>query len=67
MELTKNIFHVCVPVSITREIPAKSASYVYLIQIDNPQNFSLACMCIEFVIQVAQAKRMRMYFLLLGW
>ena len=30
--LTKNNFHVCVFVSITREIPAKNASYVYLIR-----------------------------------
>ena len=30
--LPKNIFHVCVFVSVTRKIPAKSARYVYLIQ-----------------------------------
>ena len=30
--LAKNKFHVCVSVSDRREIPAKSASYVYLIQ-----------------------------------
>ena len=30
--LTKRILHVCVFVSVTREIPGKSASYVYLIQ-----------------------------------
>ena len=30
--LTKNIFHVCVFVSVTKSIPAKSARYIYLIQ-----------------------------------
>ena len=54
--LTKHIFHVCVFVSVTRYILAKSTRYVYLIQIDGAQNCARMCMCIEFVIQVLKQK-----------
>ena len=59
--LTKNIFHVCVSVSIPREIPAKSPSYVHLIQNRRAQNVSRMCMCIEFVIQVAKQKNAHVF------
>ena len=64
--LTKNIFHVSVFVSVTRQISANSARYVYLIRIDGAQNCSRMCMCIEFLIQVLKQKNAHVFFLL-GW
>ena len=47
--LTKICF-VCVFVHVIRELIEEGARYVYLIQIDGAQMFSLMCMCIEFPI-----------------
>ena len=55
-------FHICLFVSVTTQISAKSASYVHLIQIHGAQKSSRVWMCIEFVIQVIKQKNAHVYF-----
>ena len=59
--LAKNNFHTCVSVSVTREIPAKSAGYVHLIRNRWCLEFSRMRMCIEFIIQVAKQKNAHVF------
>ena len=62
--LTKDSFHVCAFVSVTREFAAKSASYVHLIQNRWCSEFlTYVGMCIEFVIQVSKQKTAHVFFL----
>ena len=59
--LTKNMFHICAFVSVSRWINAKSTRYVHLIQNRWCSEFSRMCMCIKFVTQVLKQKNAHVF------
>ena len=61
-EFISQDFHVCVFISVTRQIHVKSARYVNHFNIDGAQNVSRMCMCTEFAVQVSEQKNAHVSF-----